>query len=237
MTVLCRQFGISRKTGYKMQKDCIIELMSFLFKIICLFMLSVCVFVSYGNQKENRCKSFFSLKRKFLKLKRKAKKGDVYAQRELGQMHLYGEKVPQDLQKSFFYFQQLGKTSTQRLVRLEVDQSNPLDINTHYLRELMEESKDAELLYYGGMLFLLGVEVMRQPWYTVQLLNRSADMGYAKAQYALGEIYRDGFHVPQDYQKADDWFDQAKSQGYTGEQSSGSDISEIETIIKYVNFI
>lgn len=203
--------------------------MNFLFKRICLLVLSVCAFVSYGNQSE--CKQLLS-KSQIKKLETKANQGDTYAQRELGRMHLYGEGVPQNLQKSLHYWKLSEKASTQYTPRMAISQFTPLARNTNYLITLMEQSNDAEFLYYGSMLFLLGAEIVQSRSAAVEFLTKSAGMGYAKAQYALGEVYRQGFSAPQDHEKADYWFGQAKSQGYTGEHPSSSDIAEIESVLR-----
>ena len=210
--------------------------MSFLFKISCLFILSIFVCVSYGNQTDN-CKGSFKPSKNVKKIQKQADQGSVRSAGELGIMYLYGNEVPQNLQKALHYLKKAEKASTQRPVRAVSNPSLPMARNTRYLRGLTEESNDAEFLYYGALLFLLGAEIIQSNGFAVALLERLASLGngYPKAQYALGEMYRDGFYVQQDKQKSTFWFDQAKARGYTGEQSSSSDISEIKSILEYVN--
>ncbi len=46
-------------------------------------------------------------------------------------------------------------------------------------------------------------------WY-----RKAAEQGYAKAQYNLGNMYREGEGVKQDYAKAVRWYTKAAEQGY-----------------------
>jgi TPR repeat protein len=59
-----------------------------------------------------------------------------------------------------------------------------------------------------------------QPEQSINYLTRSAQMGYRKAQYALGIDYQKGNGVPQDAQKAKYWFDLAAQQGSTSAQQA-----------------
>ena len=43
---------------------------------------------------------------------------------------------------------------------------------------------------------------------------KSAAQGFAKAQFDLGHMYKDGFGVKQDIKKSVDWFNKAAKQGY-----------------------
>ena len=49
-------------------------------------------------------------------------------------------------------------------------------------------------------------------------LRRSADQGFANAQYALGKAYRDGHGPPRDLKVAATWFERAAEQGYAPAQ-------------------
>ena len=49
-------------------------------------------------------------------------------------------------------------------------------------------------------------------------LTRKAEQGDAEAQYMLGEMYNYGLRVPQDYQKAVEWYQKAAEQGYADAQ-------------------
>ena len=49
-------------------------------------------------------------------------------------------------------------------------------------------------------------------------LRRSADQGFANAQYALGKAYRDGHATPRDIKAAATWFERAAEQGYAPAQ-------------------
>ena len=51
----------------------------------------------------------------------------------------------------------------------------------------------------------------------------AADMGYAPAYEAIGELYRDGLGVEQDYEKAADYFLRAVELGETSESQANFD--------------
>jgi TPR repeat protein len=48
----------------------------------------------------------------------------------------------------------------------------------------------------------------------LRLIRPLAEQGGAKAQYNLGQMYRDGQGVPQDYAEAVKWYRLAAEQGY-----------------------
>jgi TPR repeat protein len=50
--------------------------------------------------------------------------------------------------------------------------------------------------------------------------SKAADQGYAAAQVNLGNMYRDGRGVPQDYAAAVNWYRKAADQGYAAAQSN-----------------
>jgi len=53
---------------------------------------------------------------------------------------------------------------------------------------------------------------------TIQTLIRDAESGSPEAQYRLGELFREGKAVPQDFKQAAKWYRQASDQGYTKAQ-------------------
>jgi hypothetical protein len=72
----------------------------------------------------------------------------------------------------------------------------------------------------GEQLFIAAkqADANHQPQKSIEYLTRSAEMGYRKAQYALGTDYRNGNGVPKDLQKAQYWLDLAAQQGSTSAQ-------------------
>ncbi len=54
----------------------------------------------------------------------------------------------------------------------------------------------------------------------VTLGSISAEQGDARAQYNLGLMYVNGRGVPQDYEKAIDWFTKSAEQGFAGAQNN-----------------
>ena len=55
---------------------------------------------------------------------------------------------------------------------------------------------------------------------TLEAIRRSADEGYAFAQYMLGGMYESGSRVPQDYIEAAKWYRRSAEQGDPYGQSS-----------------
>jgi hypothetical protein len=72
----------------------------------------------------------------------------------------------------------------------------------------------------GEQLFIAAkqADANHQPQRSIEYLTRSAEMGYRKAQYALGTDYRNGNGVPKDATKAEYWLDLAAQQGSTSAQ-------------------
>jgi TPR repeat protein len=52
------------------------------------------------------------------------------------------------------------------------------------------------------------------------LYGMAAQQGYANAQDALGDLYRDGLGVPEDDYEAMTWYKKAAAQGLASSQSS-----------------
>jgi len=62
--------------------------------------------------------------------------------------------------------------------------------------------------------YLKGRGVTRDYSAAIDWFTKSADQGYAAAQYQLGMMYAKGRGVTQDYSIAASWFEKAANQGY-----------------------
>ena len=69
-----------------------------------------------------------------------------------------------------------------------------------------------------------------QPQQSIDYLTRSAEMGYRKAQYALGNDYQNGRGVPKDLKKAAYWLDLAAQQGSTTAQQDLGKIDPAQAV-------
>ncbi|MBE9591321.1 sel1 repeat family protein [Moraxella sp. K127] len=87
---------------------------------------------------------------------------------------------------------------------------HPKSAMTICQKELAQNPNNAQLQFYLGYAYDLEADYKKAvEWYT-----KSANQGYAKAQYSLGAMYYTGQGVPQDYAKAFELFTKSANQGY-----------------------
>jgi tetratricopeptide (TPR) repeat protein len=72
---------------------------------------------------------------------------------------------------------------------------------------------DGPGLFEQGMNGIRGSSVNRNDRDTVEFFRRSAELGYAPAQVALGYMYDTGFKVAKEPSRAADWYKKAAQQG------------------------
>eukprot|EP00698_Gefionella_okellyi_P015499 TRINITY_DN4376_c0_g3_i3.p1 TRINITY_DN4376_c0_g3~~TRINITY_DN4376_c0_g3_i3.p1 ORF type:complete len:202 (-),score=38.47 TRINITY_DN4376_c0_g3_i3:195-731(-) len=70
------------------------------------------------------------------------------------------------------------------------------------------------VLFFLAAAFHYGDGVKKDFALALQLYTKSAEQGYAGAQYRLGMIYEKGAGVPEDPQQANHWMQMAADQGY-----------------------
>ncbi|MBE9589341.1 tetratricopeptide repeat protein, partial [Moraxella sp. K1630] len=76
--------------------------------------------------------------------------------------------------------------------------------------ELAQNSNNVKLQFYLAVAYDLEENYTQAiEWYT-----KSANQGYAEAQYNLGVMYYNGHGIKQDYQKAFEWHSKSASQGF-----------------------
>jgi TPR repeat protein len=71
---------------------------------------------------------------------------------------------------------------------------------------------NAPQLFDKGMNALVGAGVSRSDLNAVDYIRRSAELGYAPAQVALGSFYDTGFRLPQNSGQAVEWYKKAAQQ-------------------------
>lgn len=85
---------------------------------------------------------------------------------------------------------------------------NSVDIENRlkeYLPGLGSKANDAEHSYYMGLAYLNGFDVEMDRERGLQLIQRSAELGFDDAYHRLVEMYRTGDGVARDYSKAIQW--------------------------------
>jgi TPR repeat protein len=102
-------------------------------------------------------------------------------------------------------------------------ESNPSPLERDCKKHLQQleqkiQQNDPHVQLVLGLCYLKGYGLPPQDygkkWYDAhELIQKSADQGYAVAQNILGELYADGQGFPQDYAKALEWFSKAAEQG------------------------
>lgn len=73
---------------------------------------------------------------------------------------------------------------------------------------------DPKSTYALGLLYKNGVIVRKDIERGLNLIMKSANQGFARAQNYLGVTYYEGNDVAQDYKEAFDWYGKAAVQGY-----------------------
>ena len=84
------------------------------------------------------------------------------------------------------------------------------DLNKNIRRAL---AGDAEQVYFLGLRYWLGDDVIQDNKSATALFTQSADQGFTKAQFHLALMYYEGKGVEQDLQMAYYWFTRAAASG------------------------
>jgi FOG: TPR repeat, SEL1 subfamily len=114
---------------------------------------------------------------------RDAQLGDKNAQYKLGRMYEKSDRMPKDITKAIYWYEQAAK------------QDQPQAIEAL-----------AELYYYG-------VDVQQKPHLAFALFTRSAKFKNSEAYYCLGEMYYAGLGTVQDKSTAFSWYKKAADEG------------------------
>ena len=122
-------------------------------------------------------------------LVRRAKAGEVAAQRKLGLAYASGEGVPRDDREAAFWF------------RRSADQG------------------DADAQANLGWAYALGLGVVKNDAEALAWWRKAAEQGHADNQMELAWVYTYGFCVPEDAREAARWYRRAAEQGHPEAQS------------------
>ena len=107
-----------------------------------------------------------------------AKKGNILAQSQLGNMYYRGVGVDQDFHEAVLWYEKAGNRG------------------------------DASSQFRLGMMYANGIGVEQNVSEAVDLLKKAALQGHSGARLYLGTIYEIGLGVPKDYDEAMRWFNQ-----------------------------
>jgi TPR repeat protein len=140
------------------------------------------------NTHDNRRDVTSSAVAKYHRYFKLAKRGDVEAQFDLGEMYYNGEIVEKDFEKSFYWYSKAA------------------------------EQGNAEAQYNLGIMYNNGRGVEKDFEKASQWYLKSAEQGYAPAQYNLSIMYYNGKIIPPDLQKSFYWCSKAAEQGYAAAQ-------------------
>ncbi len=177
----------------------------------------------------------------FMYLYKGLKNGNIYLINYLGTLYLEGKGVAKDYEKAFKSFSIAAeKCYSYALLNLancfEHGYGTKIDINEAvncYLRVLkgdfdndVKELADAEIQKYTNhpaVLYTLAQACISVEDFEksdiaryIELLEKSANGGFAKAQYELGKMYECGFLVERDVENAKEWLGKAAAQGDEG---------------------
>lgn len=113
---------------------------------------------------------------------RQAKRGDAFAQANLGLMYSNGQGVPQNYELAMSWFDKAA------------------------------EQGDVSAQYCIGVMYHKGQGVAQDFAQAISWYNKAAELGHAQAQTNIGTLYYTGQGVPKDEIKAASWFAKAAEQ-------------------------
>ena len=119
-----------------------------------------------------------------------AKKGDVGAQYNLGQMKRNGLGVPKNYEQALYWYRKASAKG------------------------------DPDAQYNLGLMHYLGHGVKKDPFSAVGWFKKAANQGNVNAQSNLGAMYGEGEGVPKDYPQSYMWFSLAAESGDQNAQAA-----------------
>ena len=186
-------------------------------------MLSSCYFLGIGVP-ENEAEAV-------MWLRKAAESGDAGAQCDLAELYYRGVGVPQDESEAIQWLrkaeEQKHKTATNLLQEIASGAAKKEIEGEQKLQAMLEQFSQAAEQGLGEVQYQLGAYYFhydpdRSPFGLrrntaegVKWYRKAAELGHAKAQYALGNIYRYGTvgGVPKDEVEAVKWIRKAAEQG------------------------
>lgn len=171
----------------------------------------------YAN---NRLSGCYSITPEIFSLwKNSAKQGFAAAQNNLGICYNKGQGVPQDYEKTVFWYTKAAEQGIAVAQKnLGASYANGQGVPQDYEKAVYWFSKAAEqgnatAQSILGEYYHKGKGVNQDYGKSLYWFTKAAEQGNAGAQYNLGFMYKNGIYVPQDNQKAVYWFTKAAEQG------------------------
>ena len=169
-------------------------------------------------------------KRDVYQCKYDAKKGNVSAQNNLGDMYKNGKGVPKDYKEAVKWFKlaaKKGNVSAQN--NLGVMYKKGKGVPKDYKEavkwfKLASKERHAKSQYDLGIMYRDGLGVIQYDKESIWWIKKSAEKGFPEAQNNLGERYSEGKGFTQDNEEAIKWFKLATKQKFPEAQYNLSKI-------------
>lgn len=145
--------------------------------------------------------------------RRAGENGNSNAQLRLGEMYYLGKGVEKNYENAWLWLVEAYK---------QIPLIRPNDIE--FMRELTEDMANAgnpEAMFQLGWSYLSGSKVFQRdknPDKGWKWLEGAAEKENADALYHLGDMYKSGEHIDQDFKKASEYFHKAARQGHANAQ-------------------
>ena len=147
-----------------------------------------CIFLD-GNGIEKNSKEAIKL------FKKSSKLNNPHAKINLANLYEEGCEITQDIEKAIELWNDVAEIDEEAYRKIEVYAKKGVASAQYYYSNFFEFDEKSE---------------------TLKWLKKSADNGFAAAQYELGICYRDGLNVDKDYAKAKFYLTEAMKQYYDG---------------------
>ena len=152
------------------------------------------------------------------------------AYNKMGECLYYGEGVPQDYKKAFYWYEKAansGDSDAQFGLGLmyHYGEGIPQDFEkAFYWYEKAANLGDADAQNNLGYMYFYGVGVPQDYEKALYWYEKSANAGHDLAQYTLGLMYEEGLGVVQDYKKALYWYEKSANAGHDWAQKNLGDM-------------
>ena len=151
-------------------------------------------------------------------MRAKAEAGDPVAQRQLGEMYIWGQGVKSDAAAGIQWLDraaQGGDTAAQLELGRDYARgfgvtADPVRAHALFLQAALESVPAQSIVGYD---YLMGVGTSKDPAQAMSWLKKAAAGGDAYAPMSLGYMYANGIGTPKDDAAAIDWYKQAAARG------------------------
>lgn len=173
-------------------------------------------------------------------IEKKAKKGNVFAQRYFGMIN----KARKLYSDAIYWLEKAAEKDDNVSMYLlgeyycyeEIQSNSTLEKATEWFKKSAEKGMP-ESQYLLGECYLLGEGVEQSDEKAFELYKKSAEQGYINAQFKMGFCYEEGIGVIKDVTKSNEWYLKANRQAFAeGICQLGKVILTRERMKKYKAF-